>query len=129
MNTSTAFAPILSVPEMVFPDNEIDHKDAVTEVARLYEPLCAANPGDAEYQNDFAKEVKIGIRMAANLAIDAHPVHLQLGEMIRPRGLRARNAEAMDAFATYVPLAAKRALASSATAPATSTPCWWRPRR
>jgi len=118
MSSTPAFAPILSVPEIVFPQTEIDHKAAVEQVAKLYEPLCAQRRDDPEYQREFVSEVALGLRMAANLDIDAHPVHLRMDQMARPRGLRARNGEAQDAFNTYVPVAAERALATSGTKPA-----------
>jgi predicted naringenin-chalcone synthase len=111
MNDSTG--PILSVPEVVFPETHLDHRTMIDEVRRQYAPLCRDRADDREYQRTFTHQVEVALRMSGSLSIDAHPVHLPLSEIIRPRGWRTRNEQAREAFMTYAPLAAKQAMAAA----------------
>jgi predicted naringenin-chalcone synthase len=113
-SSSILLDPVLSVPEVVFPENHLDHRAVIEEVFKQYDPLLELNPGDPEYQRGFVQPIKVAKRMAGALAIDAHPLHLPLEEIIRPRGWRVRNAQALDAFRSYAPRAAKQAVASAA---------------
>jgi predicted naringenin-chalcone synthase len=106
-------SPILSVPEVIFPDTHIDHAVVIDEVRKQYEPLLHRYPDDPEYRREFTYQVEVALRMCGALSVDAHPVHLPLAEILRPRGWRVRNAQALDAFLTYAPLAAKQAMATA----------------
>jgi predicted naringenin-chalcone synthase len=108
--------PVLTVPEVVFPDQRIDHRDVVEIVREQYRELCSRYPGDPDYRREFVKEVELALRMSSRLGIDSHPVHLPVEELTRPRGLRARNDQAREAFRQYVPAAAAGALARAGVA-------------
>lgn len=112
-----ATMPVLSIPEVVLPPEQIPHRTVLDEVYRQYEPLLARHPDDAEYQAQFVRQVETANRMAGALGIDVHPLHLPLPEVVRPRGWGVRNAQAVEAFTSYAPLAAKRALRAAALSP------------
>lgn len=109
--------PVLSVPHVVFPERRVDHAAIIDEVRKQYEPLCSLHPDDPDYQRDFTAQVKVALRMCGALSIDAHPVHLPVEEIVRPRGWRDRNEQAADAFASYAPLAVKQAMATAVVTP------------
>jgi predicted naringenin-chalcone synthase len=87
------------------------------QVHGQYEPLLDLYPEDADYQQQFVHQVRTAARMAGALSIDAHPLHLPLPEIVRPRGWGIRNAQALEAFSSYAPLAAKRALRAVGLSP------------
>ena len=41
-----AAAPVLAVPEIVFPDHAVQHAAVIEEVDRQYAALCALHPDD-----------------------------------------------------------------------------------
>jgi predicted naringenin-chalcone synthase len=110
-------APVLAVPEIVLPQNVVEHAVVLQEIERQYADLCELNPDDPDYQYGFSGAAKSALKMAAALHVDVHPVHLPMSEITRPRGFGERNRQAMEAFSLYAPDAAKRALAKAQVTP------------
>jgi predicted naringenin-chalcone synthase len=115
--TGPADSPVLSKPQMVFPDRVLAHADLIAAVRQQYEDLLAAHPGDQDYQDGFVGPARVALKAIGSLTITGHPLHLPLAEIVRPRGLAARNAQAAQAFALYAQAAAKDAIAAAHVTP------------
>lgn len=100
---STVVYPRMSVPIVVVPPRQIPHRELVDAVRRGYDGVFPLG-------SPRARAVDRAIAMAGRLAIDAHPLHLDPGEVVGMRGLAARNAAAWDAFRAYAVPAAEAAL-------------------
>lgn len=102
MNPSASF-PKLSVPVVVVPPRAIPHAELVDTVRQQYDAVFPANSPQGSV-------VARAVTMAGNLAIDTHPLHLTLSEIMATVGFGARNAAAWDAFYSYAIPAADAAL-------------------
>jgi predicted naringenin-chalcone synthase len=109
--------PLMSVPVVSYPERRIPHDEAIEIVRQQYEPLFNRYPGDQQYQREFTDAARVALKMSRHLSIDSHPVHLPIERIIAPRGLEARNQEAFDAFMTYAPDAASRAISAAGLTP------------
>ena len=47
-------APVVSVPQIVFPPHSLDHRDLVAAIRAQYGPLLQHLPGNLDYQAGFA---------------------------------------------------------------------------
>jgi predicted naringenin-chalcone synthase len=110
-------APVLSVPEAVFPPRSLSQRALIEAIGAEYAPLLERYPGDADYRAGFAGPASRALRMCGSLAIEEHPMHLPLPEILRPRGAGERNRQAREAFDAYAPLAAKEAMAAAHVSP------------
>ncbi|MGW6332290.1 hypothetical protein [Nocardia rhamnosiphila] len=90
---------------MTVPPHAISHTELVDAVRGRYERVFS--PGSAR-----ARAVERALTMAGRLAIDTHPMHLRIEEIMAMRGFAARNAAAWDAFHAYAVPAARAALDS-----------------
>lgn len=97
--------PRLSVPVVTVPPHAIPHTELVDAVRGRYERVFS--PGGPQ-----ARAVERALTMAERLAIDMHPMHLRIEEIMAMRGFAARNAAAWDAFHAYAVPAAGAALDS-----------------
>ncbi len=95
--------PKLSVPTVVAPPRAIPHAELVDAVRQQYEAVFPENSPQGPV-------VARAVAMAGNLAIDTHPLHLTLSDIVTTDGLAARNAAAWDAFYAYAIPAADAAL-------------------
>ncbi|MFI9534561.1 hypothetical protein ACIG56_15105 [Nocardia fusca] len=90
---------------MTVPPHAIPHTELVDAVRGRYERVFS--PGSPQ-----ARAVERALTMAGRLAIDMHPMHLRIEEIMAMRGFAARNAAAWDAFHAYAVPAAGAALDS-----------------
>jgi predicted naringenin-chalcone synthase len=83
--------PRLSVPVVVVPPRAIPHGELVDAVRQQYDAVFPANSPQRSV-------VARAVTMAGHLAIDTHPLHLTLSDILASNGLGTRNAAAWDAF-------------------------------
>jgi predicted naringenin-chalcone synthase len=91
------------VPVVVTPPRAIPHAELVDAVRQQYEGVFPANSPQASV-------VARAVTMAGHLAIDSHPLHLPLSDILAIHGFAQRNAAVWDAFYAYAIAAADAAL-------------------
>ena len=107
---SAGQAPVLSVPGIVFPPQSLDHQALVDAIRAQYGPSLQHLRGNPDYEVNYTRPAEVALKLCRVLAIDEHPMHLALREVVRPRRLATRNRQARQAFDIYAPLAAKMAM-------------------
>ena len=73
-----AQAPVMSVPEIVFPPQSLDHRDLVAAIRAQYGPSLQHLRGNPDYEVDYTRPAEVALKMCGVLAIDEHPMHLAL---------------------------------------------------
>ncbi|WP_280367604.1 hypothetical protein [Nocardia wallacei] len=95
----------MSVPVVAVPPHEVTHDALVAAVRQRYEGVFPADSARAA-------AVRRALGMAERLAIETHPLHLPIDEIVADRGLAARNRAAWEALHAYAIPAARAALRS-----------------
>jgi len=112
-----AQAPVMSVPEIVFPPQSLDHRVLVAAIRAQYGPSLQHLRGNPDYEVNYTRPAEVALKLCGVLAIDEHPMHLALRDVVRPRRLATRNRQARQAFDAYSPLAAKMAMDAAQVTP------------
>lgn len=88
------------------PPHEVTHAALVAAVREQYDGVFPVD-------STRAAAVRRALGMAGRLAIETHPLHLPIDEIVARRGLAARNRSAWEALHAYAISAARAALRSA----------------